>query len=309
MNIEQILEESEIPQVLIDFKIQHYKEIFGQQWEKVFQAGQSLEKGEKMFVLKNLGTVVGGCAIKKNTYALQLRNFSILPGFTGKGFARKFMQSLEEIAKNHHYELIKSDRKPKDIDLMYLRSLVYLDYDNPEAASLPALQFGRFLDRLSFSPCAYNKHELSGEEKIAVEVYKELYPNLADRLRVFKKLVINKGVELKPESKQELLKLNKQQWDVVMSGLNWKLGHYRKSGEVSYKYNVCPICENMGRKDTIITEEMLKSSRPCPAEDCYIYLTCMEPFRKAGRFKEDFEVSNAYFSAMRDFMLGHPPKD
>ncbi len=303
MSVRIVVGDSELPEELLDFKREHYQEIFGAEWESVFNAGNS-EVGEPI-ILKNLDDIIGGCVIRRGTYSLKFKDFSILANHRGEGHARFLMNSLEKMAVELHQNLIRSGEKPGDINKMYLRSLIYLD-----GPGNGAFQFGNFLNNFGFAPYLPNEsayplhpHEFSREEKAAIEVYRRLYPQ--HFLRVFKKPVVDEKVELRDEIKNELLRLRKDKWSIVMGGLNWKLGHYSSSGEVSYKFNICPICADMGCSDLRAAED---SSRPCPADNCYIYLACMEPFRAVGRFKEDFEVSNAYFSAMRNFLLANPPK-
>ena len=310
-----IIIDSEIPEELLNFKISHYKDFFKDKWKEVFNASPFLDKNEQMIVLKDSDSVVGGFVIKKSTYSLKFKNFAILPENRGKGFAHVLMEKLENLAIDHHNSLLRTGQKPDDINLMYLRSVVYLDSDNPDEAKIPAFEFAHFLKRFGFTPYSpnehaypYDCHEFSKEENVAIGVFREIYPNVTDKLKVFKKLVVDKGVMLKKEIKKELLKLRERpdKWKIVMGGLDWKLGNYRKSGEISYKFNICPICADMGVTDNDLNKE---SSRPCPAEDCYIYTTCMEPFREIGFFKEDNEISSAYFKAMRDFMLANSPKN
>ena len=297
MNLEIILDEAEIPSKLLDFKVEHYKEVFGEHWEQVFNANPHMEEGEEMVIAKDSDRLIGGCIIKKGIYCIRMKGFGILPENRRRGYARELIYDLRNMTRKHHHELVRMQKKPTDIKLMYLRSLVYLDGEF--SMDIPALQFGSFLKNLGFIPYMYNKHELSEEEKIAIEVYKEMYPDLADSIKVFKKTIVDYGVDLKPEIKQELLALTKEQWDTVMHGLNWKLGNYEKSGKVSFRYDLCPICADM--------ESSEQDSENC--RKCYIYKTCTEPFREIGRFKEDFQVSNAYFTAMRDFMLANKPRN
>ena len=82
-------------------------------------------------------------------------------------------------------------------------------------------------------------------------------------------------------------------------GLQAKLRNYEKSGRVSYRYDICPICAYMGSSE--------QNDENC--EKCFIRQTCFEPFRNPGRFKEDYEVSGAYFEAVRQFLLTHPQKE
>lgn len=303
MVIRHISDSAEIPDELIDFKIEHYQEIFKEDWEKVYTPTSLESEGKEMLIIldncRPFGKVAGGCVFKKNTYSVQFEDFAILPEYRRKGYSRKLMQELENITERHHYDLLNSGKKPNDINLMYLRSLIYLDNDDSGKAVQPHLQFAFFLRKAGFNPYVHNKYELSEKEEIALQLYHKNYPEQADNLRVFKKEIVNEGVILKPDSRQELLVLDERQWKIVMGGLNWKLGNYGKTGKVSYRYDLCPICADMG------SSEM--NSDNC--QKCYIYKTCMEPFREVGRFKEDFEVSDAYFSEMRSFMTKHPPKN
>ncbi len=286
-------DEKYIPHELVNNKIEHYKEIFQEKWENVYGAGHPFSEGDEMLVLREAGRVVGGSIIRRNVYSVTFRDFAILPEFRGKGHSKMLMGELEDVTENHHYQLMENGQKPQDIRMMYLRSLVYLDSNDREEARLPHLQFANYLRKVGFLPYIHNQHELSGVEKVAIPLYQRLYPKVADRLRVFKKKIIDVGVELKKESKEELAVLDERQWKIVMGGLDWKLGNYGKNGTVSYRYDLCPICKDMGSSE--------QNSENC--KRCYIYNTCMEPFREIGRFKEDFEVSHAYFSEMREFML------
>ncbi len=308
-----IIIDSEMPKEILDFKISHYKEVFKKRWEEVFNANSFLDKSEQIIILKEDNKIAGACVLRKGVYSLKFKDFAILPENRGKGFAKFLMEKLEDLAIDHHNELLKTGQKPNDINLMYLRSIVYLNSNDSDRLKIPALEFAHFLKKFDFKPYfpneqayPYDNHELSKEEKVAIEIYRDIYPDFADRLKVFKKLIVDKGINLKDEIKQELLNLREKpdKWKIVMNGLDWKLGHYRKSGEVSYKFNICPICADMGVTNNNINKE---SSIPCPEKDCYIYLTCMEPFREIGFFKEDNEISNAYFKAMKDFMLLHSP--
>ena len=287
-----------VPQEIIDFKITHYKKIFKEAWQAVYNASPVLDKNEEILLIIDSGLVVAWCNYQKNIYNVRIRGFTVRPECTGRGVAKKLMHELEKIAISYHYFLLKAQKKPSDIGLMYLKSLIYLDPPDESKQDLPALQFGSFLKKMGFVPCLFHKDDLSPEEIEAMKIYQQLYPDPADQLRVFKKKVVDGGVALRDDIKQELQSLTPEQWDIVMGGLNWKLGHYTKSGKVSFRYDLCPICADMGSSE--------QDSENC--KKCYIYLTCQEPFRAHARFKEDFEVSGAYFSAMKEFMIQNKPK-
>jgi len=282
----------EIPVEILEHKIKHYQDVFKDRFEDVFNLSK-LNENEEIIILKKSEKIKGSCIIEKGIYDLKFRDFLILPKNRGKGYAKIFMQHLENLAIKHHQELIDADKKPDDINLMYLKSLVYMDSNNVEDARNPIFQFSHYLKRSGFSAFMYNKLELSDLEIKGIEVYQRQHPDLADRLKIFKKQVVDNGVELKPETKKELSSLDEKQWNIVMYGLKWKLGNYGKTGKVSYRYDLCPICDDVGSSEI--------NSDNC--KECYIHTTCMEPFRESGRFKENFEVSNVYFSEMRNFML------
>ena len=295
----EIIEDNKIPDEIMEFKIQHYKDVFSLDYESILNTNVNLPKTQKILILKEDGRVAGSCTIIKSIYDVKFKDFSILPFARGKGYAKILMGKLEEVAIEHHNSLIESGLKPKDIQLMYIRSLIYLNSDDL-TDTLHALEFGKYLKSIGFNPCAPNAYEYLKDEFKAAELYKKLYPTY--NFKVFKKLVYNNGIELSDKIKTELdiLKSNKDKYDIVLNGLNWKLGHYSKSGEVSFKYNICPICKDM---DTDIPSILSVGEHPCPTEGCYIYNACMEPFRSVGFFKENNEVSGAYFQAMKDYLI------
>lgn len=94
---------------------------------------------------------------------------------------------------------------------------------------------------------------------------------------------------MRKEVEGELIKLDKRQREIVIKGLEAKLGAYKRKGYISYKYEVCPVCRDVG------------STLECPrCDDCYIKISCKEPF--AYGFKEDHEKGFEYFSEMHEFL-------
>ncbi len=94
---------------------------------------------------------------------------------------------------------------------------------------------------------------------------------------------------MRKEVEDELIKLDKRQREIVIKGLEAKLDAYKKKGYISYKYEVCPVCRDVGS-----TLECQK------CEDCYINLSCKEPFNY--EFKGNDEKGFEYFSEMYDFL-------
>jgi len=95
---------------------------------------------------------------------------------------------------------------------------------------------------------------------------------------------------LSEEVKEELIMLTKEQREIVLKGLDKKLSYYQKTGILSYKYEVCPVCNDVG--------STLENPK---CDECYIKISCKEPFNKG--FRDDPEKGFEYFSAMRRFIL------
>jgi hypothetical protein len=93
---------------------------------------------------------------------------------------------------------------------------------------------------------------------------------------------------------EELLQLTPREREIVLRGLKGKLGLYKKKGILSYQYEVCPICQDVGSTE---------ANPKC--EECYLKLSCKAPFNDG--FRDDPEKGAAYFSEMRDFLEAHPP--
>jgi len=70
------------------------------------------------------------------------------------------------------------------------------------------------------------------------------------------------------------------------------LGAFKKSGELSYKYEVCPICKDVGS-----TLEDPKCGK------CYLRLGCKKPFN--ADFRHDPQVGAMYFSQMYTYLINN----
>jgi hypothetical protein len=89
--------------------------------------------------------------------------------------------------------------------------------------------------------------------------------------------------------KEELRALTPEQREIVLKGLRSKMGHYDKTGKISYRYDICPVCADVGS-----TQEDPK------CDQCYIMISCQVPFDEG--FKEDPIRSAEYFRAMLTFI-------
>lgn len=288
MRIERLEGAEALPLELCVHKRPHFQNVFGPYFETMLAASPLLGKDECTLVCYKGDQVVGWVQYTLSMYHLTFRNFTVIPLYRGRGIARRLMAELRDIAANHHHDLVKSGEKPDDIHLMYLKSMIYLDADR----DAEPFAFGKFLRKMGFQAHAYNRREITNEERTACDVYLALYPNHIDDLKVFKMLVVDDDVCLDNLTCAELVKLSPAQLRVVREGLRVKLGNFERSGRVSYRYDICPICKAMGSSE--------QDDSAC--RQCYIYRTCMAPFREHARFKEDYQVSARYFQAMQDFL-------
>lgn len=134
----------------------------------------------------------------------------------------------------------------------------------------------RYHGFLLLANCLPNMEKLIGE----IEFY--------DIIRA-EKGGFNSAVELRQEVKDELDNLTPEQKEMVLKGLDGKLGFYERTRELSYKYNVCPICIDVGS-----TEEDPKCNK------CYLKIGCKEPFTQGFRYNPI--KGHQYFTAMRDYL-------
>lgn len=288
MLFKKITDPSEMPREIVEFKRRHFKDVFGGLWGSVYDRSPAIADGEEVLVVEIDGEPAGWVYFQRRPYFIKFRGFAVRPEFRSMGISKILMGLLADIGIEHHRTLVARGEKPADIGLMFLKSQVYFNAEGEGEA----FAFGRFLKKAGFAACAYNMHEIDAEEVAGIDAYKRLYPDMKGRLKVFKKAVVDTGVRLKDEAESELMRLSPEELAVVMHGLDVKLGNYGSSGRLSYRYDLCPICAYTGSSE--------QDSDNC--KKCCIRMTCMEPFRDKGRFKEDYEVSRAYFEAMRDFL-------
>ena len=276
----------EMPKEAAIVKQRHFREIFGSSWLEVFWHSPVLYPDEKLLMLNIGPRPIAWVQFRPDVYRIKFRNFYVEPVFRGQGLAKILMGNLCDLGAAHHRQLLESGAKPPDICLMFLQSLVYPDGEQDGEA----FAFGLFLKKSGFLPYQYNKNDVTQEESAAIACYENMH--IGGLLRTFKLKIVDDGVTLKASTQAELSRLSAAEREVVLKGLDWKVGHYASSGRVSYRYDLCPICKFVGS-----SEQNSDNCKKCP-----IYQTCMEPFRKIGRFKEDYEVSGAYFRAVKGFL-------
>jgi len=95
--------------------------------------------------------------------------------------------------------------------------------------------------------------------------------------------------DLSGEVRAELRALTAEQRAVVLGGLRNKLGFHKRSGILSYRYDVCPVCQDVGS-----TEEDPK------CDECYIKVSCKIPFTCG--FRDDPERGVQYFAEMLEYL-------
>ncbi|OHA06808.1 MAG: hypothetical protein A2934_03860 [Candidatus Sungbacteria bacterium RIFCSPLOWO2_01_FULL_47_10] len=279
---------------VIEKKKEHFQNIFGRHWMRVFEKSPVLDESEKILLAEDGGHIAGWAHFTEKTYSVRFRNFFVQPEFRGKGVASFLMARLAEIGALHHNRLLKTGKKSADILLMFLDSLIYPaeDGEGEEFA------FGKFLKKMGFTPHPFNKGAVSEEERAAVDCYDLVRPGLSAALRIFRKKIVDEGIVLKDSTREELLRLSPDEYRLVLDGLDRKLAHYADSGRISYRYDICSICAHVGSSELDSTN----------CRKCMIRNMCFEPFRTDGRFKEDYQVSAAYFEEVRTFLRGNEPR-
>lgn len=102
---------------------------------------------------------------------------------------------------------------------------------------------------------------------------------------------------MRPEYEKELRALTPRQHGIVIGGLLKKLDHHKKTGILSYAYEICPVCKDIG--STLEDQH---------CDECYIKKSCQAPFIEG--FKSDTHAGVAYFTEMHRFMDGEirPPR-
>jgi len=279
-----------LPEEFRKTKKEHYKEIFGKNYKELYEESKDFNYKEKTLIMRVNDEQAARAIIEFNKYDVRMRDFTVLKKFRGQGIAKKLLEVIEEKTIRHHKGLLYS--KKKAYDIMFLKTYIYPERRPYDLTTLPydeKFQMGNFLEMHDFNPYKYNPKALCKEEQLALKIYKEDYPEFEKTLKVYKKTIRN-NLKLKEGIKEELKKLDDSLKEIVLKGLDVKLGVYEERGFVSYKYSVCPVCNDM--------KSSLSNNSNCNL--CYIEKSCLEPFNEG--FKDDNEISKEYFSKMRDFL-------
>jgi len=272
----------DVPVAYQDAVAQHYRDVFGPRAAEVERDVPELEPGETLYVAHEehgriLGAPVGGVLVLRRRYDVRFRGFIVFPEFRGRGFAREMMDHVRELA---------AEGVPRALPgVAYATSLVY-----PIGS-----EFGRYLRKRGFQPYPHRlfKWNRLPWEQRAVETYLSVGVDEAD-LVVFRKKVADDGVYILEDARREIDGLTPEQRATVEKGLDIKLGAaYGGSGRVSYRFDLCPVCSEMGSTE--------KDDSAC--RDCYIRRLCRFPFGEEHRFKEDPQVSLGYWEAVRQYLV------
>lgn len=259
----------------LEFKMAHYQEVFGEHWRDVFMLSKP-RPDEELLTVEFYGEIAGKCYCSKTNNGLKIRDYTVLPKFRGNGIGRDILEEMEYKARRE--------------GLDYLVSFPYLIPVTREERKHERFEMSQFYVKTGFTPTLFDMDELDQEEGTAVTIYLILNSEYQKQLRVFRKRL--NPVTLRDEVKEELSKLTPRQKEIVLNGLNAKLGAYQKTKHLSYKYSVCPVCKDIG--------STLENPN---CEECYIPITCKEPFNKGFRYDDIAGV--IYFSKVGDFIQSH----
>lgn len=284
------------PEEFRKLKEEHYKETFGEGYAKVYEESEKIiDINEDAFIIGFDKKPVARAVVRYGKYSMRIRDFTVLKEYRRLGIAKKLMEAIEENALKYHDKMLRE--KMKAYDIMLLETYIYPKSSSYGQANPPynkRFEMSNFLERNVFKAYKYNPKTLSKEEKLALEAYTQFYPEFLPLMKTYKKTLANR-IELREEIKEELSKLGTKE-DLVLKSLETKLKVYEERGFISYKYDICAICNDM--------KSTLENSSRCKM--CYIQKTCEEPFLQS--FKEDNEISYEYFKKAREFIksIMHP---
>jgi len=262
----------QFPPEIVSFVRKHYWEVFGDGAAQVYLASLIDNKSALSFVARDGFRILGGYRMLMRDYSAQILDFAVLPAARGKRLGRELIEHAKERASLH------TARPHLKIELekptIFLDTRIY-----PEDNEF--VSFIRKMDFLSWEPyipmlgeaewIAYNEYKKAGKQPKSF------------RKRIWHGPILSHAVE------RELDGLTEKQARIVLSGLDKKLGHFAKSNKLSYKYEICPICKDVG--STIDDPK---------CEECYLRLGCKTPFFRG--FRHDPQVGAIYFTQMRSYL-------
>jgi hypothetical protein len=271
--------ETSFPPEMTQFVRNPYWEVFTKSAAPVYAASLIDNLQARTYVATQGTTVLGGYRILEREWSSQILDFAVLPAARGKQVASKLMF--------HIREGIAYDKQRIFLDTRVYRS------DNP---------FTKFLVSMGFQTYKPYHPGFSEAEWLAYKVYQDQLVRLENglgyrlhdddviKIVAHRMLVIERDL-LHDHIKSELKSLTSHQKEIVLNGLKGKLGHFKKSSKLSYQYDVCPICKDIGS-----TVENPKCG------ECYLKIGCKEPFHL--KFRHDPQVGALYFTQMEKYLKG-----
>lgn len=262
----------QFPPEIVSFIRKHYLEIFGENAAQVYLASLIDNESALSFVARDGFRVLGGYRMLKRDYSAQILDFVVLPAAREKGLGRKLIDHAKERAS------LSAAKPSLKIELekptIFLDTRIYPE-DN---------EFVLFLRKMGFLSWEPYIPMLGEAEWIAYNEYKKAGKQPKSfRRRIWHGSILSHSVE------RELDELTARQAKIVLSGLDKKLSHFAKSSKLSYKYEVCPICRDIG--STV-------NNPKCG--ECYLELGCKAPFFRG--FRHDPQVGAIYFTQMRSYL-------
>jgi GNAT superfamily N-acetyltransferase len=267
--------ERRFPPEMTDFIREHYWEVF-KGWQgaaaQIYTASLIDNLSARSFIaMEQDARVLGGYRMLVKDWSVQIFDLAVLPAARSKGLGKALIRHAKEKATSMN---VTVNGKIFDSPKMFLDTRIYPD-KSPFASFLRATGFG------GYEPYVLTMGEA---EWLAYKLYKSKQQHaMSFRMQIAERSILPAAV------KRELVSLTEEQCKIVLDGLDKKLGHFRKSGRLSYKYEVCPICVDIG--------STLENPR---CGKCYLELGCKTPFCRG--FRHDPQVGAMYFDEMRRYL-------
>jgi len=265
---------SAFPPEMTQFVRHHYRDVFENDAPAIYAASLIDNMADpndtwSFLAMRNTQVLGGYRAHKRSKWSLQILDFAVLPMSQKDGVGRALIKHAQNLAKR--------------ANVIFLDTRVYPTSIKHGFFQVP--DFSTFLMKMGFEKCEPYPPMMGEAEWLAYEKYSiaRLEP-AAFRMKISDKDLITRAV------RYELETLTPPQRQVVLSGLHKKLDHFERSGKLSYKYEVCPICQDVGS-----TIENPKCN------ECYLRRGCKLPFIE--KFRHDPQVGFIYFSQMRDYLM------
>jgi len=161
---------------LFQFKQQHYNKVFKAYASEVFQASKVFQD---YLILQDGRNDVAACAVDLQSYYVKFSDFVVLPEFRAKGYGRKMIETLENMAQNYQKEMLHQLQKQYTGSQMHLQSEIH----PVDLTEMPG-----FLKHMGFTSFPYEKEELNDAEIVAERAFKQGYHGI--QLALFKKQVL-----------------------------------------------------------------------------------------------------------------------